>query len=258
MRRKLIALAALASGQPGFVSAQAVIQAVPERPRIIVDGYGEVKTPPDLARISFTARGEGQTSDDAVRAMTAVEARIEASLHRIDAAAEALTGDVQVTPVRSDDCKENDYSAPQLSTGPCAILGYVATQSVTVRTGAVKDAGTMVGLVSRGGGFEARINGFDLRDHRGAQQQATGAALNDAATKAAAIAAGSHVVLGPILSINTTPRQEGAAIMVTGSRIPVAEMDMNAPPPPPPVVVKLNPQPITTTASVTVTYAIAQ
>jgi uncharacterized protein len=188
--------------------------------------------------------------------MTATEAKIEASLHRIDPAAEALTGDVQVTPVRSDDCKENDYSAPQLSTGPCAILGYVATQSVTVRTPDVKDAGTMVGLVGRGGGFDARINSFDLRDHRGAQQQATAAALNDAATKAAAIAAGSHVALGPILSINTTPRQEGEAIMVTANRLPVAEMSLNSPPPPPPVVVKLNPQPITTSSNVTVTYAI--
>jgi hypothetical protein len=257
MRLNLIALALLAGTQAGSASAQPVIQAVPERPRIIVDGYGEVKTPPDLAIITYTVRGEGVTSDNAVRAMTAQGARIEIALHKIDTSAEPLTGDVKITPVRSDDCKETDYGSPQLSTGPCGILGYVATQSVTIRTSAVNDAGTMVGLVGRGGAFNARINSFDLRDPHLAQQQATNTALSDAATKATAIAAASHVVLGSILSINTAPRQAGEEIILTGSRRPISEMDMaNAPAPPPAVPVRINPEPITTNANVTVTYAI--
>ncbi len=98
MSCKLLALALLAGAQAGLVFAQPVIQAVPERPRIIVDGYGEVKTPPNLAIIAFTVRGEGSSSDDAVRAMTAQGARIEGALRKIDAIAEPLTGDVKVTP----------------------------------------------------------------------------------------------------------------------------------------------------------------
>ena len=46
-------------------------QAVSDQPKIVVDGYGEVKTIPDVATISYTIRGEGTTSDDAVRAMVA-------------------------------------------------------------------------------------------------------------------------------------------------------------------------------------------
>ena len=76
------------------------------RQRIVVDGYGQIKTPPDLAIITYTVRGEGSASDAAVRSMTAQGARIELALRQIDPAAEPLTGDVKVTPVRSDDCKE--------------------------------------------------------------------------------------------------------------------------------------------------------
>jgi hypothetical protein len=180
-------------------------------------------------------------------------------LRKLDNVAEPQTGDVRVTPVRSDDCKETDYGSPQLSSGPCAVLGYVATQNVTVRTGAVTSAGTMVGLIGRGGGFGARINNFDLRDSRAAQRQATTAALSDAAEKASAIAAATHVSLGTILSINTAPRQGGEEVLVTGLRRPAAEMDSPVlASPPPPVPVKVTPEPITTTANVTVTYAISQ
>jgi uncharacterized protein len=257
MRYKLLAVALLAGAKVGSASAQPVIQAVPERPRIIVDGYGEVKTTPDLAIVTYTVRGEGSSSDDAVRAMTAQDARIEGALRKVDAAAEPQTGDVKVTPVRSDDCKETQYNSPQLSKGPCAILGYIATQSITVRTSAVNDAGTMVGLVGRAGAFDARINDFALRDSHLALQQATNTALSDAATKAAAIALASHVTLGTILSINTTPQQVGEQLIVTGSRRPVT---VSSPMvlAPPPVPVKVNPEPITTSANVTVTYAIGR
>src|SRR3954451_5078754 len=256
MRMRFIALAIAACGAAVPLAAQPVIQAVPERPRLIVDGYGEVKTPPDLAVISYTVRGEGSTSDDAVRSLTATGSRIEAALRKIDRATEPQTGDVKVTPVKSDACKEEEYSAPQLSSGPCAVLGYVATQTMTVRTAAVTDAGTMVGLVGRGGAFSARIKSFELRDPRVAQGQATAAALSDAASKASAIAAASRVPLGGILSINTAARQAGEQLVVTGLRRPAAEMDMAEPAPPPPVPVKVSPEPITTSSNVTVTYAI--
>jgi uncharacterized protein YggE len=253
MRAKLIALAALVGGQATPVSAQPLIR-IPQRPQIVVGGYGEVKTMPDIATITYTARGEGPTSDDAVRAMAAAEARISDAVHAIDGTAQPQTSEVKVAAVRSDDCKEREYGPVELSTGACAISGYVATQSATVRTAAVNDAGTMVGLISRAGAMDPTISSFDLHDPRTAQQQATAAALSDAASKAATIATASHVQLGPILNIATAAQNQLQAIIVTGSH------DLkNAPPPaPPPVTVKLMPEPITTNANVTVTYAIGQ
>jgi uncharacterized protein YggE len=250
-----IALACFTFVQAAPISAQ-VLQLPLEKPEIVVDAYGEVKTPPDVATISYTLRGEGQTSDDAVRAMVAMGARIESSLRGVDPAAEPRSDKVQVTPVKPADCKEREgYEAsPQLSTGSCAVVGYVATQSVTLRTAYIKDAGTMVGLAGRGGAYDAQINSFDLANPKTAQSAAIGAALANAQSKAEAIAEGAHLNLGPITNVSTTG-QEGQAVVVTGVRRGFAPAP---PPPPPPVPVSMTPAPISTTANVTVTYEIAR
>jgi len=251
MRLKLIALALATGTQITAVQAQPVVQSVAERPRIIVEGYGEVKSAPDVAVIGYSLRGEGATSDDAVRAMVASGSRIEAALRTIDPAAQPKTGNVRVTAVTSSDCKERDDGELQLSTGACAIAGYIATQSITVRTGMVKHAGTMVGLIGRHGGQGANIRDFDLRDPRQAQRQATAAALTDAGAKAAVIASAGHVALGRLLSVTTTGRN-GAEIVLTGTLRQANVREAPA------VAVNLDPEPIVTGANLTVTYAIGQ
>jgi uncharacterized protein YggE len=253
MRLKLMLIATLLFTCSETSSAQPVIQAVPEQPRIVVDGFGQVKTPPDVAIIDYTARGEGATSDAAVEAMTATEARIRAAVQILDPAAQLRTDEVKVSPVKSADCKETWERVPQMSVAACAVVGYVATQSIIVTTGSVKDSGTIVGLVGRNGGFEARISSFDLRDPHTAQQQAMTAALADASSKASTIALASHVPLGRLLSVSTSNQSDNSAIVVTGT---IRRSDrMNAPPP---VVVDVAPEPIVTKSNVTVTYAIGQ
>jgi len=253
MRLNAIMLAVLVGGQAFAAAAQ---PAIANQRSIIVDGYGEVKTNPDLATISYTLRGEGVTSDEAVRAMVVSGARIEAALRGIDPAVDPQTSKVEVSPARSADCKASDEdSSAQLSKGACAIVGYVATQSVTVDTADVKDAGTMTGLAGRGGAFDARVDSFDLKDSRAAKARAIAAALVDAQAKAVAIATGTHVTLGPILSAATGDRSV--------TTITSQEVKLDVLPPvyanaPPPVPVNVKPEPITTNANVTVTYAIGQ
>jgi uncharacterized protein YggE len=249
----LIGSALLAAAQAP-AAPQAGFQLLPVPARIEVTGYGEVKTMPDVATITYSVRGEGPASDDAVRAMTASDARIDSAVHAIDPAAVPRTSEVRISPVRSTDCKEQEYGPPQLSTGACAISGYVATQSVTLRTLAVKDSGTLVGLVGRAGGLSPRISSFDLRDNRPEQQQAIDAALADARAKAAAIAAASHVNLGPILNVTSGPRNDRQQIVVND----IPTVSAPPPPPPPPVPVQIRPEPITTTSYLTVIYAISQ
>jgi uncharacterized protein len=253
MRRLALAAASIVVSLPGAAWGQTV----PDQPKILVDGYGEVRTMPDIATIGYNVRGEGATSDDAVRAMTATSARIEASLRRIDATAAPTTDAVRVSPVRSSACKDRDYDSDddQLSKGACAVVGYVATQSISIRTADVNDAGTLVGLAGRGGAFNARLEAFELNDPRPAKRQAIAAALLDAQTKAAAVAASSRITLGPILTVATTNRDavrtEDLINNLPQSRAPAAERDE-------PVPVKLTPEPITTSATVTVTYAIVR
>jgi len=142
MRKLMIAASLVAASQANIARAQAA----PDQAKILVDGYGEVRTMPDIATISYGVRGEGATSDAAVRAMTVIAARIEVSLRRIDPMAAPTTDGVRVSPVKGSGCKDRDYDSDdeQMSTGTCAIVGYVARLSVDLRTTAVKDAGTMV------------------------------------------------------------------------------------------------------------------
>lgn len=255
MRKVSIAIASLAASQAGSAAPQAGFQLLAVPARIEVSGSGEVKYMPDVAIIGYTIRGEGPSSDDAVRAMTASAARIRSAIAVVDAAAEPKTNEVRIAEVKSTDCKEQSYGPPQLSTGACAISGYVATQSVTLRTSAVRESGTLVGLVGRAGGLNPRIESFTVRDSRPQQQQAIAAALADAAGKAAAIAAASHVQLGPILNVTSGPRNDAQQIVLNGSRVGAPPPP---PPPPPPVPVSVVPELLTTNSFVTVVYSINQ
>jgi uncharacterized protein YggE len=257
MRKFVIALAFLAIWQP------ALAQTLPDQPKIVVDGYAEVRTMPDVATIGYTLRGEGTTSDEAVKAMVAMGSKIHAMLRTVEPGIEPKSDDVRVTPVKGSACRDRDYdSDDQLSKGACAVVGHIATQSVTVRTTDIADAGTMVGLAGRGGAYDARIQGFALSDPRPAKQQAFAAALTDAQSKAAALAAGSRVNLGPILTIAMGDRavtvlssQDIRLSATTRSEDLISSLPQGFAKP---VVVSVTPEPITTSATVGVTYAIAR
>jgi uncharacterized protein YggE len=239
----------VATGQVAWAQTQ------PDQPKIVVDGLGRVETVPDVATVTYTLRGEGRTSDDAVRAMVAMGTRIEKVLRSVDAASEPRTDKVEVSAIRAGECRERDYDPKQLSTGPCAIVGFVAEQNVSLKTSMIDKAGTLVGLAAREGSYNPEIDSFDIADPRPARQRALAMAVQDAASKAASVAAGSKVTLGPIISISSVGQQNGQDIVITGTRIPQANLSSPAPPP---VDVNMKPKPIATTASVVVSYAIVR
>jgi uncharacterized protein YggE len=220
-------------------------------PRIIVSGSGTVFTPPDVATLSFSVRGEGETSDGAVAQMVARRTKIDAGL-AIFKQIEVRAAQVSVREVRGRECQPS-YGAPTLSTGACTIIGYVAELSVTVRTTLPKQAGTIVGLVGRQGATNPSLNGFALADLGAAQRRAIAAALDDARRKAEAIAAGTSVKVGRLITVST-----GSSYSDVQPQDGVRDAPPPAPPPPPPpappIAVDLTPQPIQTQANVTVSY----
>jgi len=123
----------------------------PAPSRIVVEGFGSVETPPDIASISYSVRGEGASSDAATAAMVAAQDKIEAAITGFVTSAEIKSGKVKIDAVRGKDCNDDDN--PRLSAGVCAITGYVAQMPITLRTAALKDAGTIVGLIGREGGI---------------------------------------------------------------------------------------------------------
>ena len=240
----------------GAIASPAIAQneATPP-PTVEVIGIGTVKPPPDIARLSFDIRGEGTTADKATQALVDRQKDVVDALTGLLGSAPIAihTSGMKIEASRSPDCKgDDDYSdQPRLSTGPCAILGYVAGVSIDVRTKDIKDAGTAVGLAGRLGADNASIEGFDLEDKDAARREAAAKALADANDQAEAITKGSGADLGPLLSVrNQAADAEAMDVVVTASR--AAPPVVSAPP----IVVTTLPQPIETTVRLVVTYAI--
>lgn len=235
------AVLALASADPASESIS----------KIVVEGAGSVKTPPNVATISYDVQGEGASSDRATEALVSKSAAVEDALRSVDPALELRSAKVSVQAVRGGKCQDDEYDErPRLSVGDCAIVGYIAKQDFEVRTLRVVDAGTMVGLAGREGAAQPKIDDFGLVDQADARRQAIAAALADAKSKAEAIVAGTNARLGEVISISLDGARENEMVVVTGSRRR-RDITANAP-----VSVKVAPGPVYTTAQVTVSYSI--
>ena len=232
--------------------AAAALQApaVEQPPRIVVEGNGMVKTAPNIATINYSVRGEGKTNDEALKALVAAAARVDNGLRAMDSTIAPKVGDLEIAAVRGAECKIGRYSdAPALSTGVCVIAGYVATQKFTARTGLVKDVGTLVGIAGRNGATGPEISGFDITDKVSAKNRAIAAALANARTKAQAIAQGSGVILGPMISASLDSARDFDLDGTVTVETLLNELPQVIP-------VKVAPEDIQTTAKVTMTYAV--
>src|SRR5206468_1665229 len=143
------------------------------------------------------------------------------------------------------------YGQPAIAEGECAILGYLATSQADVRTANIGQAGTAVGLASRLGARDARLQGFELRDTRSARSEAMTRAVRDARSQAQilAAAAGSH--LGRVLNIRYGSYNAARAYAIQGLAV---EAPAPPPPPPPPVEISMKPRPEEISADVSVSY----
>jgi uncharacterized protein YggE len=235
----------------------AAAQAVDDpQPRIIVAGTGSVSVPPDRVSIAYGVHGEGATSDEAVTAMVAKRKAIDGGLVSFAAKPEARTSQVYISEVRGRDCNRAPYGGPRLSVGECAVIGYMADLAMEIRSDAVRDAGTIVGLIGRLGATNPRIERFFLASDADARKKATIEALADAKRQAEAIAEGTGVRLGKLISASNT----GSNLSPPYDDITVSARRVIAPPvpppPPPPVPVDIAARPIETQVRVQVVYAI--
>lgn len=228
-----------------------------EAPRRIIEvtGTGTAQTMPDLAMLDISLRGEGRTADAAAAALAARQVAVAKGLAALlGDGGDLTTGAVTVVQARGGDCRDarDDDSGPRLSSGACAVTGYVAIMQASVRTHAVAKAATAVGLASRLGASEARIDGYGLSDLNAAQARARAAAVDSACRQATALAGSAGVRLGRVMTLRD---QAGYDIVVTGTRAPlkVPTEVMQ----PPPVEIDAKPRPVETRAQVYVAYAIA-
>lgn len=234
-------------------AAPAFAQSPPAGHTINVSGHGKVTVPPDTARIHYWVRGEGTTPDDATRAMVGLQNQVEGGLKRLLGPSAAFSNsDLLVIQVRDPKC--SDQSQPRLSQAECAVIGYLARSEGDVSSPAIEKAGTAVGLASRLGASDARLQGFELRDTTAARRSAMTSAVADAREQAGILAAAAGGHLGPVLDIRYGSYSSGP-VFISGSQI----QTVSAPPalpPLPPVQIDITPRPQEITADVSISYAL--
>lgn len=226
-------------------------------PFLQVTGNAMVATPPDRVEIGYSIAGEGKTPDDASLALAARQQAIADGLAGVlDGAAKVTTGNVELTEVRAPECDPSSYgNRPRISTGACAVIGYVATLQGTARTSAVAKAGTAVGLAVRLGARDARVRQFRLADPAAAMRRATAAAIADSRAKAEAMAAAAGVRLGAVLSVTDQNQQLIDSVNADdiGSMPGVARGRVSSA-----VAIPLSPEPIETRARIYVRFAVVR
>jgi uncharacterized protein YggE len=234
-----------------LIASPAVAQNPAAPPTIAVTGHGKISVPPDTANIHYWLRGEGKTPDEATRAMVESQNRVENGLKSFFGADALISNSNLVVIEARDPACKTQYGQPGLSQGDCAIVGYIASSEADVRTGAVGKAATAVGLASRLGARDSRLQSYELRDIDNARRDAMTRAVADAHSQAEVLAsaAGGHV--GRAVTI-----QYGAyytPVVLTGSRVNALPAPP-PPPPPPPVQIDSKPRPQDVSADVSVTY----
>lgn len=192
---------------------------------ITVTGVGRVSAVPDGAQFSVGVTTKGSTAREALAANSKrVRHVIDAVKRTGVAAADIATQDVSVG---------RDYDPGS--------LGFVATNSVSVRIRDVDEAGTVLDAASAAGANQIYGPSLTLEDRDALEQTALERAVEHARRRAATLAGAADVDLGAVTAITEAPAGGEVFTMESGSRTADVPIEKGT-------------QEIT--ASVTVTFAI--
>jgi len=216
----LVASAIAGVAQPHFGRSATT---TPAGKTITVSGNGSVNAVPDRATFGFTIETRAKTATAALTQNSADASAVIAALKSAGVTAANLqTSQVSLTPQTSQD--------------GTTIVGYTASNSVTVRT-ALAGAGKIVDAAVGAGANGVSGPSLDVSDQTSLYRDALHKAADDAKLKAQALADATGLSLGAVQSVT-----EG------GSATPVFDSKMSAGAP-----IEAGTQEIQ--ASVTVTYA---
>ncbi|MDP2763233.1 MAG: SIMPL domain-containing protein [Brevundimonas sp.] len=183
--------AARAQSQPDG-GAPMVIHAVADRPALNLSAYGEVKTAPDMATISFGVVTEATTAAEAMRLNATRMNEVMAALRR--AGIEAR--DVQTSGLNLS--AQYDY----VQNEPPRLRGYQASNQVTVVINYLTKVGTTADAVVAAGVNQIDGISFGLKDPTTAENRARQIAVRNLQAKAALYADALGVGLGGIRSLS--------------------------------------------------------
>jgi uncharacterized protein YggE len=172
---------------------------------ITIAGHGEVQAVPDIANVYFTITKQAKTAKEAQDAVAQVEAEALASLKE---------NKVELKDIKTENASFNPKYEWQSETGarlPCnewdgcnygksVIVGYEATESITVKVRNTDDAGKI--MQDLGAVGVSNLNGpsFSIDDEEALKIEARKKAIDNAREKAQSLAKDLGVRLGKITS----------------------------------------------------------
>lgn len=178
-----------------FAAALAVLPAAAQEAgdgegrRIFVTGAAEVEAAPDLATVTA---GVETRADTAAEALTASSAAMTAVFAALEAAG-VERRDMQTSNLSLGAVWESPRDG-----GEARVVGYQASNMVTVRVRQIASLGAVIDAVTTAGANRLYGVGFEVSDPRTALDTARERAVADARAKAELYARAAGVALGPV------------------------------------------------------------
>jgi uncharacterized protein YggE len=212
----LVASAIAGVAQPHFGSSATT---PPPVKTITVTGDGSVTTVPDRATFGFTIETRAKTASAALTENSTDAAAVIAALK----AAGVTSANLQTSQVSLN---------PQTSQDGTTIVGYTASNSVTVRTG-LASAGTIVDAAVGAGANGVSGPSLDVSDQASLYRDALHKAVDDAKLKAQSLADAAGLSLGAVQSIgeggsSATPFPIGDKMSAAGAPIEAGTQEIQA------------------------------
>lgn len=194
--------------------------------RITVTGIGRVDAAPDLATISLGVTSDAVTAAAAMAATNSAAALVLAQLEKSGIAPRDMqTSGLNLQPRWDNRAYENGQQP--------TVVGFVASNMITVRVRALDSLGTVLDAVVQDGANMFQGLSFGLQEPEPAMDEARKRAIADALRKAALFAAAAKVPLGDVMSIDeqggyAQPKMMMEASMMRDSGgVPVAQGEVS-------------------------------
>lgn len=201
----LAAVLALSAGSGAIGRAHAEEAADTAR-RITVVGSAQVDAAPDLATITAGVETRASTAAEALTSTANAMSAVAAALSdKGIAPADMQTSQLSVDPVWATD-NGSDGTPP-------AVVGYAATNMVTVRVRKVDDLGAIIDALGKAGANRMFGIAFDLADQTPAFDSARERAVADARHRAELYASAAGVKLGSVMRISESSGGPGPMML---------------------------------------------
>jgi uncharacterized protein YggE len=205
MRRAVLLIAALL-GAPALAQAQTPA----DFPAAIsVTGEAQISVPPDLAAIDAGVASDAKTAREASEANNAAMAKVLAALKGAN---------IEDKDVQTSRLSLQPQYATNRSSGPPAVVGYRASNRVTVKIRDVSKVGTVIDVLVGAGANDVGNIAFSVSQASKLLDDARSQAIADARRKAEIYAKAAGVTLGSPMSISEAgvPQPMFRAKMVAG------------------------------------------